>query len=277
MAGSRLIAHAGGVVRTRNELATLPTPAGTDTWKPVPHWELVGHLADGLTEHGIVISREQYATSGPADARLFGVLDLIVPDLDTPDFGMSLGIRGSNDRSLAIQAVAGARVFVCDNMAFSGDSGTIVLKKKHTSRLDLRRVVPPAIDLYLEKAGAFVIDIDRMKNHALTDEAAKAVIFDAFAKTPVMSRRLFPVVAKLYFDDDSQREKFDDRSLWSLNNAFTEAVKVLKTVPQQRASIAIGRTFGRILHKTRSSQVAVAAGFDPDEIEIKDQNGWDVV
>ncbi len=126
-------------------------------------------LIEGLTAHNITITREAYATSGKDDARLFGVLDLLIPDVAIPDFGMSLGIRGSNDRSLAIQATAGARVFVCDNLAFSGDSGTVVLKKKHASGLDLRKVVPPAIDLHLEKAGAFVLDIEMLKNIQLSD------------------------------------------------------------------------------------------------------------
>jgi hypothetical protein len=124
-----LVVHSGGKNRTRDELATLPTPEATDTWKPVPHYELVEPLIEGLTAHNIAVTREAYATSGPDDARLFGVLDLLIPDVAVPDFGMSLGIRGSNDRSLAIQATAGARVFVCDNLAFSGDSGTVVLKR----------------------------------------------------------------------------------------------------------------------------------------------------
>jgi hypothetical protein len=32
-------------------------------------------------------------------------------------------------------------------------------------------------------------------------------------------------VGRLYFDDDVQRERLRDRNLWSLKNAFTEAVK----------------------------------------------------
>ena len=75
-------------------------------------------------------------------------------------------------------------MFVCDNLAFSGDGGTVVLRKKHTSRLDLSRVVPPAIDAYLEKAGLFKLDIERMKNVELTDGRAKELIFDAFARNP---------------------------------------------------------------------------------------------
>ena len=68
---------------------------------------------------------------------------------------MALGLRGANDRSMAIQVIAAARVFVCDNMCFSGSDGSVVLRKKHTSRLDLAAVVPPAIDQFIERAGAY--------------------------------------------------------------------------------------------------------------------------
>jgi hypothetical protein len=34
-------------------------------------------------------------------------------------------------------------------------------------------------------------------------------------------------VAHTYFRDERQREWFPDRSLWSLNNAFTQVVKEL--------------------------------------------------
>jgi hypothetical protein len=249
MAGT-LIAHRGGVVRTREELQGLATPAATESWKPVPHWDLVNSLIDGLTEHAVQVTRESYATSGKDDARLFGVLDLVIPGLAIPDYGLSLGIRGSNDKSLAIQATAGARVFVCDNMAFSGDSGTVVLKKKHTSRLDLRAVVPPAIDTYLDKANAFVVDIDRMKDFALTDAIAKQTVYDLFLRTKVLPLRLLPVVHDLYFNDEEQRADFPDRSLWSLNNAFTEGVKDIKSeASRMQRQLGIGRAFARVLYR----------------------------
>jgi hypothetical protein len=143
----------------------------------------VASLADGRGHQGITIAREEYATSH-ADARLFGVLDLIILGTAEPDYGMSLGLRGSNDKSLANSAVAGAQGFVCDNLAFSGDGGTVVLRKRHTSRLDLSKVVPPAIDAYLEKAGLFKLDIERMKNADLSEGRAKEVIFDAARNAP---------------------------------------------------------------------------------------------
>jgi Domain of unknown function (DUF932) len=242
-----LCLHRGGVRHTRAELATLPTPEATDTWKPVPHFELISTLIEGLEKHQIEIKREEYATSGNDHARFFGVLDLVIPGLAQPDYAMALGIRGANDRSMAIQATAGARVFVCDNLAFSGESGTVVLKKKHTSRLDLSAVVPPAIDAYLERAGQFVVDINEMKNIELADARAKEVVYNAFIRDRIMPLRFLPAVHATYFDDREQREKFEARSMWSLNNAFTEVVKQFKPVPQQNASVQIGRYFGRTL------------------------------
>jgi hypothetical protein len=113
---STLIAHCGAVYRTREQLAVIPTPAETDTWKPIPHHQLVTSLIDDLGRRGIAVVTEQYATVGRDGTRLFGVMDLRVDGLDTPDLSASLGLRGANDRSMAIQVIAAARVFVCDSL-----------------------------------------------------------------------------------------------------------------------------------------------------------------
>jgi hypothetical protein len=102
-----LMVHTGGRNRTREELALLPTPEATDTWKPVPHYELVESLIEGLIAHNITITREAYATSGKDDARLFGVLDLVIPDVAVPDFGM-LRLRhvpGSSGRRARVTVI----------------------------------------------------------------------------------------------------------------------------------------------------------------------------
>jgi hypothetical protein len=260
---SSLIVHAGGIRRTRDELATLHTPSPTATWRPVPHADLVAELIGGLSARGVHVVRESYCTMGRDDARLLGTMDLQIPDLDTADFGMGLGLRGANDKSLSIQVVAAARVFVCDNWAFSGSAGAVFLKKKHTSRLDLSAVVPPAIEQFLERAGMFRLDLDRMRDTALTDNRAKELIHDGFAgPSPAAPLRLFPAVSRLYFEDDEQREKFPDRSIWSLNNAFTEAVKLLKQGPQHDAGLRIGRMFGRVLHRARATEPVVIDGIE---------------
>ena len=263
---STLMVHAGGIRRTREELAHLHTPTPTATWKPVPHGELVAELITGLEARGITVARDEYCTMGRDDAKLLGTIDLRIPDLDTPDFGMGLGLRGANDRSMSIQVVAAARVFVCDNWAFSGSEGAVFLKKKHTSRLDLTAVVPPALDQFLERAGAFRLDLDRMRNFSLSDSRVKELIHDAFSgPDAVAPLRLFPVVGRLYFEDEEQRARFPDRTLWSLNNAFTEAVKALKHGPRHAAGLRVGRMFGRILHRARNRRDPIA---DVDGVEL---------
>lgn len=258
---SKLMVHAGGIRRTRGELATLHTPPPTATWRPVPHSELVASLLDGLAAQGVEVTREDFCTLGRDDAKLLGTLDLRIRDLDSPDFSMGLGLRAANDKSLSIQFVAACRVFVCDNWAFSGSSGAVFLKRKHTARLNLGSVVPPAIDQFLERAEAFRLDIDRMRDHALTDGLAKAIIHDAFA-SGLIPLRLFPVVSRLYFDDEVQAEKFPERTLWSLNNAATEALKLLRPAPQQACGLGVGRMFGRLIHRARPEPLAVIDGIE---------------
>ena len=63
---------------------------------------------------------------------LFGVLDLAA---EGGEYGFAIGLRTGNDRSLALQLICGVRVFVCSNMAFSGDF--LALKRKHTAGLSL--------------------------------------------------------------------------------------------------------------------------------------------
>ena len=88
-----------------NSKLTLHTPLGTPTWKPVPHAEPVSELVlvRGLNGQGIEVVRDEYATMGREDARLFGVVDLRIPEPDAPDFGKDLSLRGTEDRSTAIQ------------------------------------------------------------------------------------------------------------------------------------------------------------------------------
>ena len=62
--------------------------------------------------------------------------------------------------------------------------------------------------------------------------------------------------------DEAQAEKFSERTLWSLNNAATEALKLLKPAPQQACGLGVGRMFGRLVHRARPEPVAVIDGIE---------------
>ena len=286
VSAATLVVHAGGVRRTLQDLAHLPTPSATKTWRPIPHHELVGQLHDSLAAVGVDVVHESYCTMGRDDAKVLGSLDLRIPDLDTREFRMGLGLRASNDRSVAIQFVAAARVFVCDNWCFSGQGGAVFLKRKHTSGLQIGREIPAAIGGFLEKAGTFRADLNRMQGREIADDRAKLVIYDAFA-AGILPCRLLDDVHHLYFDDHEQRDKFPSRILWGLNNAFTEAVKSLGLARQHSAGLAVGRLFGRLAHEpdrpdrvTIEVPAIVSAEPEPEPIaqaEPAPRHDWDLL
>lgn len=258
---STLVVHMGGIRRTRQELATLHTPPATATWKPLAHFDLVSALIEGLATNGVEVTREDFCTMGRDDARLLATMDLKINGLDTPRYSMGLGLRTANDKSLSVQVVCAVRTFVCDNWAFSGSAGAVFLKRKHTARLNIRSVIPGAVDQFLERAGQFRLDIERMGNFALTNDMAKCIIHDAFAAGS-LPLRLFPIISELYFDDERQFEMFPDRTLLSLNQAFTESLKRLKAVPQHQSGLAVGRMFGRLVHRAEPEPIAVVDGVE---------------
>jgi hypothetical protein len=101
----------------RTELAQIPVPQATATHRPVPHYEIVEALVETLSFRHIAVVNEEYAASNDG-MKMFGVLDL---ETQMEGCRFSIGIRNSHDKSLRLGLTAGLRVFVCSNMAFSGD------------------------------------------------------------------------------------------------------------------------------------------------------------
>jgi hypothetical protein len=101
----------------RPELAQIAVPEATSTHKPVPHHTIVEVLVQTLSFRHIGVVQEEYAVS-PDGMKMFGVLDL---ETQMEGCRFSIGIRNSHDKSIRLGLTAGLRVFVCSNMAFSGD------------------------------------------------------------------------------------------------------------------------------------------------------------
>src|SRR5215510_3294915 len=107
----KLIAHSGAQYIDREGLKAIETPPATDTWTPIPHYDLVTALEGQLLARGINIVKEQFAVQ---KAKLFGVIDTDYQV--TEEGGAAIGIRTANDKSLALQLAIGYRVFICDNL-----------------------------------------------------------------------------------------------------------------------------------------------------------------
>jgi hypothetical protein len=235
-----LMVHAGADRITREQLRGLDCPTPTDTWRPVPHADLIDALEARLDRAHFTIARQEYAVMRQGLV-LFAVLD-IRNGIGREDLGFAVGVRASNDKSVAIGLVAGLRVFVCDNLALSGDM--ILLKRKHTSGLDLSHEMDRGVVSYLAKTERLVLDLDRLAQEPIGDEAAKVTIFDAVYRG-IVPQRLLPVVAQNFFEAE-QREYLDcvPRTRFGLHNAFTRALKALAPAPAFKANLGLGTLFG---------------------------------
>ena len=128
---STLVAHCGTQKMSRDELARLPVPAATGTFKPIPHHEVVNALVETLGFRRIGVVRDEYAASADG-MRMFGVLDL---ETGFEGCRFSIGVRNANDKSMRLALTVGYRVFLCDNLAFQGDFTPVLAK--HSKRFSL--------------------------------------------------------------------------------------------------------------------------------------------
>jgi len=214
---------------TRQQLVLVPTPPGTATHRPVPHAEVVEALVETLSFRHIGVVNEEFAISKDG-MKMFGVLDL-----DTGMHGcrFSIGVRNAHDKSMRLAMTVGYRVFVCENMAFSGDFQPVLAK--HSKNFSLQNALSIGVDEMQRNFDGMRAQVEVWKQSQLSDVAAKLVIYRAFIESDLeVPKHLARPVHDLYFSP--QHEEFQPRTLWSLSNAFTSAFKQLEPIPQFRAT-----------------------------------------
>lgn len=229
-----LLAHCGARKVTREELLEIPVPEGTRTHQPLPHYKIIEVLEEALSFRYLKVVRDEYAVS-PDGMKMFGVMDL---NAEFSGCRFSIGLRNSNDKSMRLALTAGYRVFVCDNMAFSGDFTPLL--HKHTRKLELLDVISVAVDRIHRGFEPLKAKIQEMKEQVLTEDEVRLIIYQAFLDRNVrgIPRHLMAIVHGLYFSP--KHEAFTPRNLWSLSNAFTSAFKKLAPVRQFEATARLG-------------------------------------
>jgi hypothetical protein len=232
------LSHANSQLVTRAHLLDIAAPASTDTWRPIPHGDLITAIDRQLLVRGITIQAERFAIQREG-ARLFAVLDLSIER--SGEFCASLGIRTANDRSLALEIAVGVKVFVCDNMTFSGD--LIALRRKHTARFDLNADISRAVDRYQAHLLTLQQQITGIQESPLSDLQAKALIVDAF-RQEILPIRYFKPVTETYSNPTPEMTDVLPRTRWGLHNAFTRAVRQMAPAPAFEATTALGAFFG---------------------------------
>lgn len=241
-----LMLHAGATKLGRQDLLALPTPEGTDTHTVVPHSKVVESTLEALAYRRIEVVKDEYGVSRDG-MKMFGVLTLSVgEDGDRNDrVNLVLGIRNSHDKSFALGMVAGFRVFICDNLAFKGEFFAIA--KRHSRKLleGFTDTIAIGVDRVQRHFQPMQDQVNAWRNHELPDIQARDVIYRAFIAGELDApRHLAPVVHDQYFNP--KMPEFEPRTVWSLQNSFTTALKALDPLPQYRATASLGEFFGQL-------------------------------
>ena len=227
----------GATKVTRQELCTLPTPPSTDTFKPVPHHELIAALEEALSFRHIEIREEEYCIAKDGN-RLFGFLK-VNAEYEGITFG--IGLRNAHDKSMRLGLVAGYRVTVCSNMMFNGDFKPMLAK--HTKNMDLTETLSIGVDRIQRSWQPLRERVDFMRQKTLPITTAQALIYRAFTEAhfPV---RLLKSVHEHYFNP--KYEEFKPRTVWSLSNAFTSAFKEARDDRRYELTARLGKFLGPV-------------------------------
>jgi hypothetical protein len=214
-----LIMHCGGKHTSLAEVLAVPVPEHTDTWKPVAYGDAIELLKTLATERiGCPIKSEAYGL-GHEGMQMFGRITL-----DTGDTaqGLSIGIRQAYNKSLALGTAVGANVFVCDNLAFSGDAFKVLRRNTRNVWEDFQRLIIDQIGSALSSYDVLKTEIARMQATPCHEQRGYALLGVAMGRDI-----LTPTQASVAFGDwaKPRHEEFADRNVWSLYNCVTEGLK----------------------------------------------------
>lgn len=228
-----LVLHTGGHHVTREEVAAVATPENTRTWYPIPHMQLIERVESALETLNLRVTEQAHALAKDG-LRYFGLMR-VANGHEAGDYSYVMGLRNAHDRSFTASLAVGSQVFICDNLAFSGE---IQIARKHTLHIqrDLPLLAVNAVGQLTSKWGDMDKRIGLYKQRYLTDARAHDLIIrgvDANAAT------ITQVPAILQHWREPLHAEFQDKTAWRLFNAFTEVDKgtSLAVLPQRTIAL----------------------------------------
>ena len=228
-----LCLHAGAFEVPRQALAEVPTPAPTETWRPISHESFVRQIEWELPRYGLDIIAQAHALTYDG-SRYFGLLQVTREGLTNSDYSLVVGLRNSSDKTLTAGLVAGSCVFVCDNLAFSGE---VSISRKHTVHIleDLPGLVGSALGRLLLMFKTQDERVERYRATELNAVAAHDLAIRALDAQVVCASK---IPALLQEWREPRYQAFKPRTLWSFFNATTEVLKgALHVLPKRTQAL----------------------------------------
>ncbi len=218
---ANLVLHCGASAVTREQILDVQTPACTDTWHPIPHGDFIAQVEKALVATNMTVVEQAHSLTKDGN-RYFGLLQVANCQSTGEDYSYILGLRNSHDKSYPAGLVVGSQVFVCDNLAFSGE---IKIARKHTNRImrDLPRLTVNAVGLLAERWTMMGDRIASYKTHEMNDAQAHDFIIRAVDGGAATLHQVPTILNE--WRTPRHPEFAQGKTAWRLFNSFTEAGK----------------------------------------------------
>lgn len=202
-------------------LRAVPTPLGTSTWLPIPHITLADLTRAALRSRSYDIIQEQHAVTANGE-RYFGLMQIAPRSVAlSTDYSQVLGLRNSHDKCFPAGFVIGSGVFVCDNLAFSGEEK---LARKHTIRIleELPGLIAHKVTRIQLRYEHQEKRLQHYRDTLLTDRDTHHLVIQAWEGGAIGTRQVKPLLKEWR---EPSHVEFQPRTAWSLFNACTEVLK----------------------------------------------------
>jgi hypothetical protein len=209
-------------------------PAATATYAPISHAHFVDVVQDQLDDIGFRFADSAFGVTKDG-ARFFGLAELAYADSEKNNRNaLTVGFRSSLDKSIAPSLAFGSRVFVCDNLAFSGE---IVISRKQTTHI--ARDFPARVrDVVARLSIARARQDDRFDTYqstVLSAVDAEHGMIELLRRGAINTSRM----EKLVSEWDSPSFDHGGPSVWRLFNAATETLKESPIADITRRTIGV--------------------------------------
>lgn len=224
-----------GQIMTLEQIYNLPTPDATDTWKPVPHGDIITEITSQLDHSNYQVAHQEYLVANKGK-RLFGTLTL--EDKINPEVTMALGVRNSHDKRMSFGMAVGGLVIVCSNMMFAGD---VIYTRKHTSGINITESVRDIFTQLPDRFEQLEKNYERLKMEGISSSEAEHFVIQAAREGAIPSCDIVPVLDEFLspsFPD------FEDQTKMNLHNSFTHIAKKYTLQRKARTDAILGQMFG---------------------------------
>jgi len=231
-----LILHCGSRLVEKENVFDVETPESTPTHQPIPHKFLIEEIECAIEGADLAINDQAHALDKDGN-KYFGMYEITSQEGTLPedDTSLILGARHSHDKSLSVGVCLGQKVFVCDNLAFSGE---IKFFRKHTKdvEVDVINGLNSAFDKIPEMHKRQKEMFECFKKEQLKQDRARSIIVEGAKRGVIPGTRIIDVVKEWEKPTYPEFKEWGD-SMYRLHNAFTTVMKTsnknIFTLPQK--------------------------------------------